>query len=283
MTPRTKHISLEELREKPYSLLVAYPSPSAEVVGGRVAKLGEMGVSRALLEGRTEICGLRILGKGCTATLILVDSKFGRAAAKILRTDADRKSLLEEARHLEAANSLGVGPRVYAKSDEILLMEYVEGETLEEFLGSVRRTSELRRVLKSLLDQSFALDRMGLYHGELSNPVKHVIVRASEAVIIDFESARMNPNRSNLTAVLQYIAISGRHAGKVCRLLKVDREGLVERLRRYKRLKTEEAYAELLAFLGLRAAAGGGECGVSVSYKTNVCKERNVRKVLINA
>ncbi len=228
--------------------LLYYPSGHGDC--SRVGELRGLGVTQLVLRGPTQIPrGIHILGKGSTS--LVVEGLMGgrRVAVKVRRLDARRPSLKPEAGLLRLANKVGVGPRLYAYSDNFIVMELVEGIPIGRFLLIADRES-LRKVLRSLLDQCFRLDLVGLDHGELPNARRHVYVVGGRPVIVDFESASLSRTPSNLTSIVAYILLgSSRHAMRVSALLNVDRERLIKLLRKYKQVRDKDAYLDVVAVI----------------------------------
>jgi putative serine/threonine protein kinase len=95
------------------------------------------------------------------------------------------------------------------------------------------------------------MDRLGLDHGELSNPKKHVII-SEKPVIIDFESSSISRRPSNLTKIVQYLFIGGSMAKQLGQILSVkDEKILMESMKNYKKEKGLMSYLKLLATLNL--------------------------------
>lgn len=159
------------------------------------------------------------IAKGWSSEIFLARNKRGKKfALKIEKTKSPRVNMVErEAHNLKIANRVGVGPKLvsFDLKRKIILMEFIEGVTLREFLFDALpekiKNKKLRsRVLHNFLDKLFAqaeaLDKAGLDHGQLAGKGKNILVREKkgkgksagarkgyEPVIIDFEKA--SPNR----------------------------------------------------------------------------------------
>ncbi len=184
--------------------LLCYPHVEDIEIESKINELKELGV-RPCIGGRVELHGgLRVLGKGTVGivTYGLMNDKL--VALKILRCDANRESLEREAKILQSVNNIGVGPKLILHSKNFLVLEFVRGRTLDDFLlnGSFKC---IFHVLKKLFWQCFRLDSIGIDHGELSTPKKHVFVYRCNPIIIDFETASSSRRPSNLTAIIGHI------------------------------------------------------------------------------
>jgi len=210
-----------------------------------------LGVTSIILGGgcgrKTILNGAHVVGKGSVG--IVVKSKTGSkvCALKIRRTDADRKTMDEEARLHRIANRAGVGPLLEGQTKNLIAMEFVNGQSIIDWvLGSHNNNSknriplkgEIRAVGTDILDQCFSLDMAGLDHGELSRLARHVII-AKKPYIIDFESASNKRNTCNVTAAAQSIFLFGAVADRVRKILgNTDRQKVIDALRTYKHSHT---------------------------------------------
>ncbi|MFB6491483.1 MAG: RIO1 family regulatory kinase/ATPase [Thermoproteus sp. AZ2] len=151
----------------------------------------------------------RVLGKGNNSVVLLCrDVRGRRLACKIRRGDAQRPSLLDEAFYLSLANQVSVGPRLIAYSRDVIAMEYVDGVPIPSWWASASRGERIS-VARQLLEQAFALDELGLSHGELSRPGDHVLIRGGKPVIIDFESASLSRRSRNVLQVANMLRALG--------------------------------------------------------------------------
>lgn len=186
---------------------MCYPAPSLDILKKRLVEAKMMGVRYIFLEGRTEVEGLRVLGKGTTSIVVkALVLRGGLAALKIRRLDSNRPSVISEAMKLKMANSVGVGPRLLAYSRNMIAWEYVEGKALLDSWRELRDENEKARIIKDLLVQAYRLDRIGLSHKELSMPKHHILITDDgRPVIIDFESASVRSGKSNLTQIMGFL------------------------------------------------------------------------------
>jgi len=250
-------VPVDRLDEGRYGIVICYPKPSHREFVRRLDEMRRLGVEAIEFTGQKLISNIPVLGKGCVGIVVIAHTEAGRAALKIRRVDADRAEMRREALLLERANSVGVGPRLLSFTDNLLLMEFIDGMLLPDWVSSLIGGGEnerIRMVLRDILTQSYRLDRIGLDHGELSQASKHIIVGPGDrAYIIDFESASLDRRVSNLTSVSQFLFISGRVANMLRSELGEFKgeEALIESLKAYKRNPTEENFLRVLRVCGL--------------------------------
>jgi putative serine/threonine protein kinase len=245
-------IPIEELSKEAYAPIICYPKPTKTELRRRLKELLKLSVKAVEFSGGKEAFGMPVLGKGCVGIVVIAYLNSEKAALKIRRVDADRARMEKEAEMLKKANSVGVGPKLLAVSKNFLLMQIVEGELLLKWLENHEEKTVIKHVLQDVLEQCWRLDEAGLDHGELSHAPKHVIVNEKNTpFIVDFETASLNRKPSNVTAICQFLFISGAVAEKVSeRLGERDKKAIIEALRSYKQDRTRENFEKVLRACG---------------------------------
>jgi putative serine/threonine protein kinase len=243
-------IPLESLNKK-HRQIVCYPKFMTDDYEHRLNELRELGIDYIEFTGQSHINNLAVLGKGCVGVVLVAHKKNRKVALKLRRTDAPRSGMNQEALILEKANQVDVGPRLLGVTLNCLLMEYIDGLLLPQWLKTSNRMSDkkrVRKVLRSILEQAFRLDNAGLDHGELSNGPKHIIIRPSdEAIILDFESGSLSRRVSNVTSVSQFLFIGSSIGRLVSKIIDYPiQNNLVDVLRAYKRHRTKGNFVRIL-------------------------------------
>lgn len=255
----------DSLRAPPYAQIVAYPGRGSgaaleRAAGRRIAEMKRLGITGVSFEGRAEVCGVRILGKGHTGTVVLAARGRGRRAValKMRRTDSPRACMSREARLLAAANAAGAGPRLVGHTRNMLAMEHVDGPTVEQWIAGDVGAAEAKAVARAVLECCYRMDARGLDHGELSNIARHVVVAGGNAgagvgaCIVDFESSSTHRRVSNVTAAAQSMFIGSAVASGMARAYRLpSRDDIIGALRDYKRGGGRASFEGLLRVLGL--------------------------------
>jgi predicted Ser/Thr protein kinase len=253
---RSGLVLVEDLVKKPYREILAYPKPSDESVESRIRQLKSLGIEGLEFEGPLRIGKLSVLGKGVVGIVVAGIGDGGRVAVKIRRVDSRRRSMLHEAEMMKAANKFGIGPECLGSSEDVLEMQFLDGQRLPLWLSSLRgrgRKARVKSTVKALLEQCARLDAYGLDHGELSRAHKNVLVSMGDHPwILDYESASLMRRVNNFTSLAQYILLSGRFSRKVMRILgPVNRDELMKYLRLYKSGRTNDAFESTFKMLRL--------------------------------
>jgi len=153
-----------------------------------------------------------------------------------------------EAEMLSNANSVEVGPELLGVSKNFLLMRFIDGSVLPEWLERFKGRKLMKHVFRDVLDQCSRLDTIHLDHGELSHAPKHIIVdKSGKPFIVDFETASLNRRPSNVTSICQFLFIGGFVAEKIREKLGgIDEKAIVKALRLYKSGRTHENFEFVL-------------------------------------
>ena len=246
-----KVASLNLLQDKKYASVLCYPKYDPEETTKRITQLERLGVTAVHFTGEKKAFDLPVLGKGCVGIVVVADTKTGQAALKIRRVDADRKKMEHEAEMLAKANSLGIGPRFIAEEKDFLLMEFIDGSLLPNWVAHLKGRNTKKRIQNALLDileQCYRLDRSGLDHGELSRAPKHVIVdMLDKPRLVDFETASTRRRTSNVTSIAQYLFMKSQLARDLRgKLGHIDQEALLAKVKSYKQKSTRQNFTAIL-------------------------------------
>ena len=236
-------LPLEGLIEEPYGSVLCYPKRDESDLQSRLKELEIHGVTAIEFAGKANAFNVPILGKGYVGIVVIAQRYGQRLALKIRRVDADRVDLLHEAKMLNKANSAGVGPTFVDASKNYLLMQLIEGELLPAWLEANKEKTLVRQVLYEVIEQCWHLDLLSLDHGELNKAPKHVIVDYyQQPWIVDFETSSDTRKPANVTAICQYLTMSGGPIAKTISAIlgERNRDEVISALRNYKKDQTRE-------------------------------------------
>ena len=254
--PANNTVPLDDLLKESFGQVICYPKYDIEELKCRLKELRKLGVTTVEFAGERVVFNTPVLGKGCVGVVVAAQTNQGKIALKIRRVDANRPRMQREAELLRLANSMGIGPSLIDVSQNFLLMNFVEGTLLPQWVEKLkgRRTrSRLSLVVREVLEQCFGLDEGGLDHGELSRAPRHIIVDSQDKPhIVDFESASNIRSVSNVTSISHYLFLRGKTAKAIgFKLGKVQEAELIATLRTYKRERTRENFNEILGLYKL--------------------------------
>ena len=177
-------------RKDPFKKILAFPKVKDSEIEKRIVELKKIGVTHVSFTGPLQIGKCRILGKGYVGMVLLAKKEGNVVALKIRRTDSPRKNMTNEAKLLKIANKTDVGPKFIQNSKNFLIMEFIDGEKIIDWVKRSKiKSKDMRSVLNNILRECHMLDNAKLDHGELSTINKHVIIGINRNTIIDFESS----------------------------------------------------------------------------------------------
>ena len=247
-------LKINEITEPPHSNIWVYPRGTKAQIKSRIKELKSLGVESVSFQGELEIGTINVLGKGYVGIVVLCKIGKKKVAVKIRRIDSQRKNLKKEAEFLTITNRFNVGPKLVNFSKNFLVMEYLDGKKIGDWVDSLKKkgnSSQLKTIIKKILEDCYSLDRIGLDHGELSNLSKHVII-GRKITILDFESSSIDRKVSNVTSATQALCIGSGISKIIGRVYKIPKkQKMITVLRRYKREGTRESFESLLSVLKL--------------------------------
>ncbi len=156
------------------------------------------------------IQGIKFLAKGKRG-LCYAGKLRGKDVVMKVENPASKAigKLSDEARNLSIVNRIGIGPKLRFASKELIIMDFVKGERIRDWLENAEKRSALK-VFNEVLRQCERMDGLHLQKEEMHNPYKHIIVpKKGKPVLIDFERARKMKKPHNVTQFCQYVARSG--------------------------------------------------------------------------
>ena len=230
--------------------IISYPHFSESEYKDRIIEMESLGITSIILGGKTIVNGAHIAGKGCVGIVVKAKSRGEVCALKIRRTDANRETMDNEVHLHKMANSACVGPSLEEHTKNLIVMEFVAGQSIMDWVVNNNVTeSKMWTLAVAILEQCFSLDIAGLDHGELSRLIRHVIV-SDRPYIIDFESASTTRKTCNVTAAAQSLLLYGLVANKVKTIMcNTDKERLIQALRTYKHFHTRANFDAILGSL----------------------------------
>jgi len=247
--------SIDDFRKDPYSQILAYPKPTKKKVESRIIELKKIGISSISFQGHTQVGTVNVLGKGYVGIVVAAKKNNKLFALKIRRVDSPRKDMKDESKLLQFANSVGVGPKLYQNSRNFILMEFLKGEKIGDWIKTVHGKGsavKVKSIIRKVLEDCFNLDNIGFDHGELSSITKHVII-GKKTTLIDFESSSVKRKVANVTSATQAFYIGSGISKKIKRICRIPTKNrMIKALRRYKHDRSKESFENLLTILKLK-------------------------------
>ena len=166
------------------------------------------------------------IGKGYSSEIFLVKISGKKFVLKKEKAKSPRVDMVKkEAENLLLANSLGIGPKLFAfdLEQKEILMEFVDSFTFNEWMFKKNPTKkQLKKFIQKLFSQAKKLDKIGLDHGQLAGKGKNILVRKKDflPVIIDFEKASTKRKVHNVSQLESFFYRS-RHSAIAKRVAEI--------------------------------------------------------------
>ncbi len=256
-------IPVKSLNDERIRRIFSYPQGCPNEGASRLRELQTLGVTHVAIDqskpGQTAVRGISVLGKGCQGIVLKAYREKETYALKIRRIDATRLTMYNEAEMLKKANQREVGPRLHGVTKNFILMEYIEGLLLPAWLQTSEKNREdVSNVIHQALEQAWRLDQAGISHGELSQASKHLIVDETRRMhILDFESASLSRQTSNVTTLCQYLFLRSEVAQSIRRIMRgIRQKSLIQSLKAYKEERSRERFNRVLIEGKLKIVVG---------------------------
>ena len=249
-------LSLNEIEDSEYKIILCYPRLSEKEFSQRIRELEKLPVRFFKLDGNKQLGRIQISGKGHASIVVRILSTRGTVLAlKARRTDSGKPNMFLESKILLKTNKIGIGPKLHGFTKNFILLDFISGPTLSEWIFSNRSNRHtIKNILFKILKQCRALDNIRIDHGELSRAHKHIIIgKKNKPVIIDFEKSSDSRRVANVTSICQYLFVKGKLASETERTIgKIDKETLLKLLREYKEKLSEESFTKILSAVNLK-------------------------------
>ncbi|MDQ4073946.1 MAG: hypothetical protein M3162_06535 [Thermoproteota archaeon] len=235
--------------------LLCYPKFSVSDYGDRMKDLASLDIKFLFLEGDTIVNNANIVGKGCEGLVFKVENdKSDRMALKVKRTDSCRLSMKNEFDLYMAANKIRIGPKVHSCTDNLLLMDLVDGISVYDWFSKTNLDPcSIKSVAIDVLTQCFVLDEINLDHGQLNRLNNHVIVSPDDlsCTIIDFESASQHRKVSNLTTAFQALFFKGTISKQISKFIDYEnkKKDFMKLLKIYKDSICRESFDSIISLI----------------------------------
>lgn len=197
-------VALEEILENPDNFdlsILSYPIHDRSLQLCRLGELAQLGVGGIVVTSDGDMLKPVLLGKGVRSVVLRCISEGLHLAAKVRRVDSPPTDFPLEAHHMSIASRFHIGPKPYGWTQNIILMQLIEGVSLGKALEEGRSPLPLSEIL----DQCFTLDVYGVDHGQLSDSTHHIIISAGRPVIIDYGHASTARWPRNVTSFTSYM------------------------------------------------------------------------------
>ncbi|OYT37881.1 MAG: serine/threonine protein kinase [Desulfurococcales archaeon ex4484_58] len=220
--------------------ILCFPKKNCNELYDRLGNLVDDGFTHLIEYGKI-YDEYHIIGKGYSSIVVLAYNKYyGSGLLKIRRIDSRRKTLEYEGIVLDYLDKTGYTPKLYLWRKDYIFREYLGPQCMEfnELLDHIvleeKDRARLTLVLKKVSSALYFLDLLGIDHGELNRPYKHIYWCKSNVKIIDWESSSFVRKPHNLTSVFSFLMYRYKYREKLWNIIGVDIEEIKDILKEYK-------------------------------------------------
>jgi len=144
--------------------------------------------------------------------------------------------IANEARWLKLLNRHGIGPKIVMSNKDFFAYIFAEGDFISDFIENSTK-KQVKNALKEIFRQCHQIDVLGIDKEEMHRPFKHILIKNSKVVMIDFERAHRSKKPKNVTQFCQFIG-----SGYIEMLLErkridINRKTLIRLAKEYKKSK----------------------------------------------
>jgi putative serine/threonine protein kinase len=156
-----------------------------------------------------------------------------------------------EADWLKKLNKHNIGPKRYKATESFLVMEYIDGFLIKEYIES-NTNARIKAIIRKILQQLYVLDTLGINKQEMKNPYKHIIIRKQTPIMIDFERCRYTESPSNITQFSQYLTSKTITPLLKAKGININKSQLQQAAKKYKAEKSKKNYRIILELINSR-------------------------------
>lgn len=154
---------------------------------------------------------LSYLGKGTNFVTLLLEKNGSKMVVKIEKDDPCAKNAArKEAYFLSYLNRYELGPKLifYDEQKRFLIEEFLEGEFIIEYLLKEKDSRKVMDVVLRSLFRAYKMDEIGVAHGQLHLPKRHIIVTNNGPRFLDLDKGIFSRKGKNLTQLVQFLFLN---------------------------------------------------------------------------
>lgn len=188
---------------------------------------------------RKKVSEISYFTHGKRGNIFIGQFRGKKIALKIKRPESLAQNRIEnEIKWLRILNRKRIGPRLLFFGKNYLACEFIDGKFLPEVLATAKSKTQIKPLLRQILQQCYTLDCLQVNKEELHRPFKHIIVNKTP-VLIDFERCYHSEHPHNVTQFAEYLI----------RIKFFDREKIVPVLISYKENINQKNFNKILSGL----------------------------------
>lgn len=200
---------------------------------------------REMIEDRG-VKDLRYFSKGKRGVILVGKYRGKKIAVKVKNPSSEAIGRIRnEAQALKTMNLDGIGPKLAFAQDEFLAYYFVEGKFTYDYMREAS-AKNIRIVLRKVLKQCFIMDNYKLAKEEMHRPIKHIIIKGTKPVMIDFERMHVVAKPHNVTQFVTFLTGAAMMQIYKSKKMKVNKNTLQRLAREYSKDYSKKAFNEIV-------------------------------------
>jgi len=193
-----------------------------------------------------KITNVKYLAKGHRGLLFTGSYHNKKIAIKTKNPQSKAIGRIEnEVRWLKKLNKFRIGPKLLLAEKDFFACEFIDGDFIADFAEKSGKNT-IKKIIKKVFIQMFALDRLKTDKEEMHHPVKHVIICKNKPYLVDFERMHYSKSPKNVTQFCQFLM-----SGYVNNILKrkkigINRNKLIKLAKIYKNSQNNANFRKIL-------------------------------------
>ena len=154
---------------------------------------------------KKKITNIQYLTSGKRGIVFTGKKQKTKVAIKVLnpKTEAINRTETEIA-FLKRLQKHNIAPKVLLTGKNFFVMEFIEGKPIIDFIKESKKRT-IQTVLKKIIKIMYLLDTLRINKEEMTRPIKHLIIKRTTPILIDWERANMSTNPKNVTQFCQFL------------------------------------------------------------------------------
>lgn len=204
--------------------------------------------SEALRElEKHNIRNLKYFAKGKRGIVFTGTYKGKKVGVKITNPESKAVSRIDnEINFLKILNKKNIGQKFLFRNKIFFVYEFIEGCNILEFLNLIKGKKIIIKIIKNILNQLFAMDKLKINKEEMSHPIKHVIInKKNMPILIDFERCRYTIKPANITQFCDFLISKNMLKILKNNNIKIDSKIMIDAAKEYKKQQNKNNFKSI--------------------------------------
>ena len=153
-----------------------------------------------------------------------------------------------EVKWLKVLNKHKIGPKLMYADKDCFIYEYIKGPFIVDYIKKSSK-SNVKKTMKNIFQQMFALDNLKVDKEEMHHPFKHIIISKSKPYLIDFERMHYSTSPKNITQFCQFLINSQLNRLLKDKKINIDKTELIGLAKIYKNRQNMQNFRKIIDVL----------------------------------